>query len=90
MLSPERASERKGTSTVEQFIWVNLYSLDLNYLVTIDRSDIMVYIRLLKPSQNKKCLSNVCRDAWFFNLFCSRQLIRMQKKDLKNEHPIQI
>jgi hypothetical protein len=26
---PERASERKGMSTVEQFIWVNLYSQDL-------------------------------------------------------------
>ena len=30
ILSPERASERKGMSTVEQFIWVNLYSLDLS------------------------------------------------------------
>ena len=30
-LSPERASGRKGMSTVEQFIWVNLYSLDLKY-----------------------------------------------------------
>ena len=29
ILSPERASQRKGMSTVEQFIWVNLYSLDL-------------------------------------------------------------
>ena len=29
IISPERASERKGMSTVEQFIWVNLYSLDL-------------------------------------------------------------
>ena len=29
ILSPERASERKGMSTVEQFIWVNLYSLEL-------------------------------------------------------------
>ena len=26
ILSPERASERKGMSSVEQFIWVNLYS----------------------------------------------------------------
>jgi hypothetical protein len=30
ILSPERASERKGMSTLERFIWVNLYSLDLN------------------------------------------------------------
>ena len=30
IFSPERASERKGVSTVEQFIWVNLYSLHLN------------------------------------------------------------
>ena len=30
ILSPERASERKGMSTIEQFIWVNLYSLDLS------------------------------------------------------------
>jgi hypothetical protein len=30
ILSPERASERKGVSTVERFIWVNLYSLDLS------------------------------------------------------------
>ena len=30
ILSPERTSERKGMSTVKQFIWVNLYSLDLN------------------------------------------------------------
>ena len=28
--SPERASERKGMSTVERFIWMNLYSLDLS------------------------------------------------------------
>ena len=33
ILSPERASERKGMSTVEQLIWVNLYSLDLTYYV---------------------------------------------------------
>ena len=30
IISPERASERKGMSTKERFIWVNLYSLDLN------------------------------------------------------------
>ena len=32
ILSPERASERNGMSTVEQFIWVNLYSLDLTFV----------------------------------------------------------
>ena len=31
-MSPERASEIKGMSTVEQFIWVNLYSLDLSQI----------------------------------------------------------
>ena len=31
ILSPERASERKGMSTVERFVWLNLNSLDLNY-----------------------------------------------------------
>ena len=30
ILSPERASDLKGMSTVKQFIWVNLYSLDLS------------------------------------------------------------
>ena len=29
ILSPETGSERKRMSTVEPFIWVNLYSLDL-------------------------------------------------------------
>ena len=28
ILSPERASERKGMSSSKGFIWVNLYSLD--------------------------------------------------------------
>ena len=35
ILSPERASERKGMSTVEQFILVNLYSLDLIYTLLL-------------------------------------------------------
>ena len=30
ILSPERASERKGMSTVERLTWLDLYSLDLN------------------------------------------------------------
>ena len=42
ILSPERASERKGMSTVEQLIWENLYSLDLK-LVPIGLKDPIRY-----------------------------------------------
>ena len=38
ILSPERASERKVMSTVEQFIWVNLYSLDLRFAESSQKS----------------------------------------------------
>ena len=37
ILSPERASERKGMSSKEQFIWVNLYFLDLRFTVVCNK-----------------------------------------------------
>ena len=43
ILSPYRTSERKGMSTVERFIWVNLYSLDLRYIMNFRK-----WVRILK------------------------------------------
>ena len=51
ILSPERASERKGMSTVEGFIWVNLYSLDLTWtnrkLIFVARNSVALLTHVL-------------------------------------------
>ena len=51
-LSPKRASERKGMSTIEQFIWVNLYSLDLRSASHKFMEEILIW--------------KIMRQAWYF------------------------